>query len=551
MPNRFCRLAAALVSLLLAVPSLPPPLRAAQQLEVELDGLRVPIDLAQLQAWSRDPGRAGGDLALWLNLLNPAERRALIRLLGAPLLQERSFGLQLLNSWTGERMLLELGGLLTAPDGANSATELDRTLRKLLASGRPVTALELLRALPGESVVLRLDGLLSLAAQWQRQLEDQRGALAQLSQLRVPRRESRPLLLAGQLPARAQRLLLPVAHRPTPLPVELWPARVGQSSPWLLLMPGLGGDSSELGWLAAALSAQGWPVLVVEHPGSNAQAVRASLLGDAPPPGVESLPARLADLQAVLSAQRDGQLPPLGPGSAGDQGVVLVGHSLGGLTALMAAGLVPQRGLGQRCRQAMVALPLTNLSRLLQCQLPQVAGEGSGGAAQPDPVLQGSNRLLGVVAYNAFGSLLWPEGALAELDLPLLLVGGSLDLVTPPIEEQLTLFQGAGHSRSRLVLVEGGSHFSPVRMGGEGAPLFRLGEELVGVEPRKVQGLLLSLTQEFLQGWQHRLLLPPQRRVQDGVVAYVLDPAQARRWRGLIRSAPADPAGPPAGRPPR
>ena len=535
MPNRFCRLAAALVSLLLAVPSLPPPLRAAQQLEVELDGLRVPIDLPQLQAWSRDPEREGGDLALWLNLLNPAERRALIRLLGAPLLQERSFGLQLLNSWTGERMLLELGGLLTAPDGANSATELDRTLRKLLASGRPVTALELLRALPGESVVLRLDGLLSLAAQWQRQLEDQRGALAQLSQLRVPRRESRPLLLAGQLPARAQRLLLPVAHRPTPLPVELWPARVGQSSPWLLLMPGLGGDSSELGWLAAALSAQGWPVLVVEHPGSNAQAVRASLLGDAPPPGVESLPARLADLQAVLSAQRDGQLPPLGPGSAGDQGVVLVGHSLGGLTALMAAGLVPQRGLGQRCRQAMVALPLTNLSRLLQCQLPQVAGEGSGGAAQPDPVLQGSNRLLGVVAYNAFGSLLWPEGALAELDLPLLLVGGSLDLVTPPIEEQLTLFQGAGHSRSRLVLVEGGSHFSPVRVADSEEALFRLGSGLVGVEPRTVQRLLLRITSEFLQSLDQPMRLPSQRLVQEGVTAYVLDPQTARRWRAKLR----------------
>lgn len=542
-------------------PWLPPPLRAAQRLQVELDGLRVPIDLAQLQAWSTSPRRASGDLALWLNLLAPADRLSLKRLLRAPLLKERSFGLQLLNSWTGERMLQELGGLLTAADGANLAPQLDGTLRQLLAQGGEVSALELLRALPGDSVVLRLDGLLSLAAQWQRQLQVQRSALAQLPRLRVPRRDSRPLRLAADLPGRPLRLDLPVAHRPTPLPLEVWPSRQAQASFWLMLMPGLGGSSSELGWLAAALSAQGWPVLVLEHPGSNAQAVRASLLGDAPPPGVESLPDRLADLQAVLSAQREGQLPPLGPGAAGEQGVVLVGHSLGGLTALMAAGLVPEQGLGQRCRQAMAALPLTNLSRLLQCQLPQVAGEASGGTAQPDPVLHGSTRLRGVVAYNGFGSLLWPQAGLADLDLPVLLVGGSLDLVTPPIEEQLSLFQGAAHPRSRLVLVEGGSHFSPVRMGDEGAALFRLGDELVGVEPRKVQDLLFSLTLEFLQGWEHALLLPPQRRVQSGVAAYVLDPAQARAWRGLIRRAaqpgaafrtePADPATPPAGPPPR
>ena len=59
-----------------------------------------------------------------------------------------------------------------------------------------------------------------------------------------------------------------------------------------------------LSWLAAALADRGWPVLVVEHPGSDQQAIQASLLGDAPPPGAETLPQRLADLQAVLDDLR-------------------------------------------------------------------------------------------------------------------------------------------------------------------------------------------------------------------------------------------------------
>jgi hypothetical protein len=161
-----------------------------------------------------------------------------------------------------------------------------------------------------------------------------------------------------------------------------------------------------------------------------------------------------------------------------------------------------------------------------------------------------------VVAYNGFGSLLWPRQGVAGLELPLLLVGGSLDLVTPPVQEQLQLFRGVRHPRSRLVLVDGGSHFSPVRLGREEEALFQLGQELVGVEPRQVQALLLNLTLEFLNGWQHPWLLPPQRRVQGDVVAYVLDAHQARRWGGLIRraglrSAPADPAAPPADPRPR
>jgi predicted dienelactone hydrolase len=211
-----------------------------------------------------------------------------------------------------------------------------------------------------------------------------------------------------------------------------------------------------------------------------------------------------------------------------------MGHSLGGLAALMGAGLVPELGLGRRCELALASLPLTNLSRLLQCQLPRVTGDG---AASPGPLPSAtfaSSPLLGVVAFNGFGSLLWPYRGLEDLNVPVLLVGGGLDLVTPPVQEQLAVFAGARHPRSRLVLVEGASHFSPVRIDNRGEVLFRLGDELVGIEPLKVQALLLNLTTEFLQGLEHPLLLSPQRRDQDGVRAYVLDRNQARRWRQQI-----------------
>lgn len=518
----------------------PAPLWAAEELRLQLDGLEVPIDLVALEAWSRQadrpsqPGAAGGDLAVWLNLLAPTSRRDLIRLLQAPLLRDRSFGLQLLNSWTGEQMLKEAGTLLTTADGRSTAPLLLSSLRQLLERQTSVSSLELLRALPVPSVTLRIDGLLELASQWRSQLLRQNGALAQLRQLPLPRRSSRALAFTAAVQRQPQRLQLAVPHRVTPLPLELWPAQQGRQGPWVLLMPGLGGSPDQLSWLAAALADRGWPVLVVEHPGSDQQALQASLLGDAPPPGAEALPQRLADLQAVFEAQRDGQLPPFGPAPAGEQGVVLVGHSLGGLAALMGAGLVPELGLGRRCELALASLPLTNLSRLLQCQLPQVTGDG---AASPGPLpasASASPPLLGVVAFNGFGSLLWPYRGLEDLNVPVLLVGGGLDLVTPPVQEQLAVFAGARHPGSRLVLVEGASHFSPVRIDNRGEVLFRLGDALVGIEPLKVQALLLSITTEFLQGLEHPILLSPQRRDQDGVRAYVLDRHLASRWRRQI-----------------
>jgi len=540
------RLPGVVVSLLLALLPLlrPMPLQAASVLELQLDGLALPIDLKQLQEWSRAPEQSRGELASWLSLLDARSRRDLVQLLRAPLLRDRSFGQQLLASWTGEQLLQELAGLLDTgergPDArARSAELLRRTVGELLGRRGEFNSLDLLLALPPERVSLQLDGVIELAQQWRDQLLLQRQALQQLSGLGLPLRRSTPLLLSQQTgPVNGLPLRLAVAHRPGGLPLELWPATGQPQGTWVVLMPGLGGSAGQLSWLAAALSRWGWPVVVLDHPGSDASALQASLVGRRPPPDATSLGDRLADIEAVLQAQRQGNLASLGarPGTP----AVLIGHSLGGLTALLAAGQQPEPGLGRRCRQALSRLPLTNLSRLLQCQLPRQGPGAAPASAAP---------IAAVVAYNGFGSLLWPAG-LRGLRQPVMLVGGSLDLITPPLSEQLAVFGQQRQGRSRLVVVEGGSHFSPVRVGSGEQALFQLGDDLVGVDPRKVQALLLQLTVEFLQSLEQPLLLSPQIRELDAVRAHVLDGPLVRRWSGRIKTPAADPARPATHRPP-
>ena len=70
-----------LAGVLLLGTATPQPARAAEQLEVRIDGLQLPIDLADLEAWSRDPSTNTGELAGWLSLLDANGRAQLLRVL--------------------------------------------------------------------------------------------------------------------------------------------------------------------------------------------------------------------------------------------------------------------------------------------------------------------------------------------------------------------------------------------------------------------------------------------------------------------------------------
>jgi hypothetical protein len=117
--------------------------------------------------------------------------------------------------------------------------------------------------------------------------------------------------------------------------------------------------------------------------------------------------------------------------------------------------------------------------------------------------------------------------------MPLLLFGGTLDLITPPLDEQIPLLRGLGHHPlSRVVVVEGASHFSPIRIesqGGslQGDDLFQLGEELVGVNPLTVQTLIAQEIIRFLE----------QLEAKSSTAAVGHFDAGTTRWHRLNRSA--------------
>ena len=500
------------------------PVRSTERVEVKIDGVVLPVSVEELGAFVRspqgDPSQLSrSELSTWMSLLAPESKEGLIRLLKAPVLSRRSLGRQLLSSWGAGPLLDALGELIRVEDGGRINRSLVlSTLEQLLEGQETVSTLDVLEALPAQQLRLDLDALVGAANRWRLELQRHQGLMRALAQEEA-QVQSLPLGgLSRSLGAPLQSTLA-VDHRPRPLRVERWiPESPREDRTWILMMPGLGGDPNHFHWLARALMKAGWPVALLEHPGSDAAAVQALLEGRQSFDGAAVLKQRLADLSAVLDAQREGDLNIPG------EEVVLMGHSLGALTALLASGAGVVPGMDQRCEGALAGLPLTNLSKLLQCEL--AAGRVlDGNVMVPFP--------RAVVGFNSFGGLIWPQGSSQALPIPLLLMGGTLDLITPALDEQVALLAGlAQHPASRVVVVEGASHFSPIRVDGqgmasEGDDLFRLGEELVGVNPLSVQRVIAHEVIRFLDSLNS---MSPRN---DAV--HLMDASSKTRWHRLGR----------------
>ena len=502
----------------------PWPVGSTERVEVKIDGVVLPVSVEELGAFVRsptaDPGQLSrSELSTWMGLLAPESRQGLIRLLKASILSRRSFGSQLLSSWGAGPLLDALGELIRVEDGQRIDRSLVlSTLEELLERQETVSTLDVLEALPTQQLRLDLDALVAAATRWRLDLQRHQTLMRALAQKEAG---LQPLngtesFTSAESPRQST---LAVDHRSGPLLVERWiPQSPREDRIWILMMPGLGGDPNHFHWLARSLMQAGWPVALLEHPGSDAAAVQALLDGRQSFDGAAALRERLADLAAVLDAQLRGDLNI--PGSE----VVLMGHSLGALTGLLAGGAELVPGMGKRCEGALVGLPLTNLSELLQCEL--AAGralEGNAMASQPRAV----------VGLNSFGGLIWPHPSNKALPIPMLMVGGTLDLITPPLDEQLPLLAGLSkHPSSRVVVVEGASHFSPIRVDGqgkasEGDDLFQLGEELVGVNPLSVQRVIAHEVIRFLDS------LSSESPRNDAV--HLMEASSKTRWHRLGR----------------
>ena len=468
--------------------------RSAEKINIKFEEMSIPLTIDQLSKLE-DSRNDSTELINWFKQNGFLKVFELSKFLKFPIFKEISFNRQVLRSWLGRSILSELSNTIIVPYD-NDGIEVFNTIENLLEIKKEVSTLDILKALPSEEISLDIDNLILIVSSWKKELALQQNLTMKLNALKKTSNYiKRKDITYPNDPIKVTRKVYS-PHRVNPLKIELLKNKKDISEKDLIIfMPGLGGDINNFKWIGVELSQRGWPVLFIDHKGSNSEALLEVLEGsDVIPSSADFFSDRIKDLDAVIKAHKRGKF------DLANNSYILMGHSLGGLIAFLYEGNTPRGGLEKRCEIALKDFAVTNLSKLLQCQLKEI----------PIPETNKKHRAKAIIGFNTFGSILWPNEKDSGIEMPVLLIGGTYDLITPLINEQFRVFfSTASNPLNRFLIIEGASHFSPIRINHnyseshKSNDIFRINKSYIGSNPNLVQNLSLKVIVEFIENLEN------------------------------------------------
>ena len=464
--------------------------KAAEKINIKFEDISIPLTLDQLsnlETYKDD----STEVLDWFKQTRFLKVLELSKFLKFTVFKEESLNRQLLRSWVGRKILSELSNTIIIPNDKDGV-QFFNTIENLLEVKKEVSTFDILMALPSNEISLDIENVISIISSWKKELENQQNLILKLNSLKKTKN-----YLSNKNVEKKDSSYIKVnkkiytSHRAEPLEIEIWKnSKENPEKDLIIFMPGLGGNINNLRWIGIELSQMGWPVLFIDHTGSNSEAISEVLQGnDVIPSSADLFLYRLKDLDAVINAHNNGKF------GLDNNSYILMGHSLGAFIAFLYEGNLPKDGLDKRCNVALKDFAVTNLSKLLQCQLNEI----------PLPNNSNSNKANGIVGLNSFGSTIWPKEKDSGIEMPVLLIGGTYDLVTPLISEQFKVFLSTtSNPLNRFLIIEGASHFSPIRIIDnyseeiESNDIFKINQFFIGSNPKSVQKLSLKVIVEFL-----------------------------------------------------
>ncbi len=460
--------------------------KAAEKINIIFEEMTIPVNIDQLtklEQYEEDSKEVIG----WFKKNGFSRVIELSKFLKYPIFKQEGLNRQFLRSWVGRKILSELSKTIIVPNGKDGI-EIFNTIENLLNDKKQISTLDIIQALPSKEILLDIENLIVIISSWKKELVMQQNLILKLNELKISDKESLKSIndkVNSNIISIKKKIYSP--HRVEPVEIELWKSNKESSDKELIIfMPGLGGDINNFKWIGTELTKRGWPVIYLRHKGSNSETFSQVLEGKEVIPGSKDFFFnRIKDLDAVLKAHGNGSF------GLANESYILMGHSLGALIALLYEGGKPLDGFENRCDKALKDFGVTNLSKFVQCQLIEI----------PIPERIYPKKANAIIGFNAFGSLIWPKEKSSGIDVPILLIGGTYDLITPLIGEQFKLFLSANNSLNRFLIIEGASHFSPIRIenNSEGNnDIFKISEPFIGSDPKSVQDLSLRTLTAFI-----------------------------------------------------
>jgi len=445
-----------LMGLLLGVGSFADPGLAAERVTIRLGPIQQSVAIADLESFA-ETGNISPALSPYRGLLSQDIRRALQSQLELdPNVSDKLIA-DLLDSAAGERLLEMLQIII--PDSDIEALEAALTVAAQEVDG--LSLLTFLRAYPEETITIDGSSMIALASQinlpyWQGQ------ALSSILEQELTVETTTPFQAEfdpsqlGHHWVRQQTMTLQDYERDRTIPVDLYWSRRSQG-PLIVLSHGFGADRRFLTYLAYHLASYGFTVAALEHPASNVAWLTEITLG-ASEQGIlgDILPAsefidRPRDVTFLLDRlERVNRYSLLLQGKFNTEQVVVIGHSLGGYTALALAGAdLNPSGLKQRCADLGAAANLSPAD-WLQCTAAELPDER---------INLRDRRVARIIALNPVIGHMFDEESLQKIEVPVLMTSGTDDTITPAVSQQLLPFTKLRAPKYLLTAI-GATHLS-------------------------------------------------------------------------------------------
>lgn len=431
--------------------------------------------------------------AFWLEQLNEAQLAELQNFLNQRFAVDAVMMSQFTYSGVGESLLFRLGQIVQTESGLNGGKALRSAMILAAEDDQGLSILNIVRHFPLDTIQLDWSLVQQVIAENQAVFQQQETVIADLQQqaqasvelASVPRED---LSQMGIYPWRQRVITFINSNRSAPSIADLYlPQRQSASIPVVVISHGVASNRQTFAYIAKHLASHGYAAVIIDHPETNTEKFSQFLTGLDGPPAPQSLLHRPTDISAVLDAleQQSATVPDLRSLNLDSVGVL--GHSLGGYTALAAAGATLQPHLWETgCDENIAEQSLLNLSILIQCRFDELP-EGISLTVQDD-------RVQAVIAMNPLTSHLFGAEGMATLTVPTMLVAGTDDYFVPALPEQIEPFQGSTVAAKYLVVVENGTHFTPLSAAEQ---VLSVPDFLIGPDPTSAQPALKALTLAF------------------------------------------------------
>lgn len=476
------------------------PVSAAERLTLRLGPFERSIEITDLERFART-GELSPSLSFFSVVLTSQARQVLSqRLQLDPNITDKVVK-DWLRSPAAEHLVRALGDAL--PNTTIEQVQAAISIAVRQANG--LSAIGVLRAFPAETVTVDVTSAIALALQFNPSYWESQALGPMLERELAVDSSSFDAAFdpaqKGLYPVQQQTLTFWDQERDRLIPADVYWSNerslVGDydlvspdPGPLVVISHGFGADRRFLGYLARHLASHGLVVVALEHPGSNVNWLsRASINGN---PGDLMPPSEFIDRPKDISFLLD-ELARLDREKGSFQGrfntkqVTVIGHSLGGYTALAVAGA--ELNLDDLRRSCKSADPLRKSpAEWLQCSAVDL----------PEDQLQlRDERIANAIALNPVVGQIFGKKGLNKVTIPTLILSSTEDAFTPAVNHQLQPFTQLGGPKY-LITAIGATHLSvgdPSNLGIQRT----LVQERTGEDVEKLHQLLQGVSLAFIK----------------------------------------------------